>query len=176
MSWTLAGCRKNLLILSVFILCFATMTQKLYSKNKDVIQNGYLIGTRVDSITNRTLIFAPYLQGVGGVTWIFEISDEQLAIVDFRWNVRPNQIPVLHAKYKKLLKGVEVLTANLEYKTVSKSIDTIQNESWVNLIGYVEKNIKVDIKRKYPYWSDLKDPQFIELLRKYGLEIKKLTM
>ncbi len=141
--------------------------------NKIIIQKGYLIGNR-STIIDDTLILEPKLAGVGGVTWVFEISNNELVIVDFRWNVRPNEMPQLHSKYiKKLKRTDKLIIADLEYKTYANYKDTTNKENYVNLVGYVvNQDIEVDIKRKYPYWTNIKDTVFVGLLKKYHLKIK----
>ena len=137
-----------------------------------IIQKGYLLGNR-STIIDDTLILEPQLQGLGGATWIFEISNNELVIVDFRWNVRPNQTPQLHTKHIRTLKGTnKLIKTDLEYKTYSNYNDVTNKESYANLVGYVNQDIKVDIKRKYPYWSNIKDTDFVSLLHKYQLKIK----
>ena len=137
-----------------------------------IIQKGYLLGNR-STIIDDTLILEPQLQGLGGATWIFEISNNELVIVDFRWNVRPNQTPQLHTKQIRILKGTnKLIHADLEYKTYSNHKDATNKENYVSLVGYVNQDVKVDIKRKYPYWSNIKDTDFVSLLHKYQLKIK----
>ena len=142
--------------------------------NKIIFQKGYLIGNR-STIIDDTLILEPQLQGLGGATWIFEISGNQLIIVDFRWNVRPNEIPQLHNKYIRTLKRTDKLViADLEYKTYTNYKDVANKESYVSLVGHViNQNYEINIKRKYPYWSNIKDAEFVDLLKKYHLKITK---
>jgi len=135
------------------------------------IQKGYLIISRSNLIED-TLILEPQLQGLGGATWLFEISNSELVIVDFRWNVRPNQTPQLHTKHIRTLKGTnKLIHADLEYKTYSNHKDATNKENYVSLVGYVNQDIKVDIKRKYPYWTNIKDTELIDLLHKYQLKV-----
>ncbi len=148
-------------------------TANLRYGNKLVFQKGYLIGNR-STIIDDTLILEPQLQGLGGVTWIFEISNNELIIVDFRWNVRPNEIPQLHTKYIRTLKKTEkLITADLEYKTYTNYKDATNKETYVSLVGYViNKDYEINIKRKYPYWTNIKDTEFTNLLNKYHMKIE----
>ncbi|MCF6347990.1 MAG: hypothetical protein L3J20_06795 [Flavobacteriaceae bacterium] len=140
---------------------------------KIIIGEGYLIANRSNLIKD-TLILKPQLDGVGGVTWIFEISNNELVIVDFRWSVRPNQTPQLHTKHIRTLKRInKLITADLEHKTYSNYKDATNKENYVTLVGHVNEDVIIDIKRKYPYWSNIKDTDFVDLLNKYNLKIRK---
>lgn len=144
------------------------MSQNLNYVSKNIITQGYQIGTGVKLVKN-TLILNPYLEGVAGTTWIFETPNNELVILSFYWGVRPNAVPKIDKEYKRSIhKSNLTLNTNVEYTTHSNNYE---NETWTHLSGYIDEEFKIDIKRKYPYWTNIKDTDFVDLLNKYHLEI-----
>jgi hypothetical protein len=158
------------------VLCLVVhlFNQSVLSQNKEnnseiIVNSGIAIGTGVD-VLGDTLVILPHLSGHGGVTWFFELPDNRLVIVDFRWMVTPDAKVSLHSRYLRTPTSTRFINPDLEY---SYFFD-IENAkgSWVRLKGKVLRDMAVDIKINYPYWTDTEDAEFNSLLHKFGLKKK----
>jgi len=162
---------KILIIISLTIfLNNSIMAQQIESDNFRTINKGYVISNAVEIIGD-TLYFYNSLSGKGNVSWFFEIENNKLVIVDFRWLVVPNTNVFMHSKYLRTPKSTINITPDLKYEFYYDK-DYIEEKNWVSLTGEVNKNIKVDIKINSPYWTKNTDKNFIYLINKYNLKIK----
>jgi hypothetical protein len=142
------------------------MNQKIH-----IIEKAFAVGTEV-SISGDTLLFLSHPSGIGSVSWFFELPDKKLAVVGFRWNVKPNASVRIH---KKLLRTEDItseLEADLKYEFYYNVDSENLSGSWIRLFGRVGKNTGVDVKIAFPFWTDTSDKVFVEMLRKYKLTIK----
>ena len=153
-----------------------SINMKISNYGDTIINNGFVIANAVE-ISGDTLFLLPHPSGTGSVSWFFEIFDNRLVVVDFRWHVRPHTIVGLNSKYIRSLKKTETMAkADLKYEFHYDDAYNINYAAnWVRLVGNIEGDIKVDIKINYPYWTDIEDVEYKQLLSKYGLTKKYQT-
>ncbi len=151
------------------------MSQNSDNTSKNVITQGYLIGTGSEIIENK-LTLSQHLNGIAGSTWIFEISNNKLIILTFFWGVKPNAKPELNNIFNITSKGIvnSKKTINVEYK-FHQSNDKIISKNWIQLIGNIDEYTKINIKKVHPYYTNIKNIKFIKLLNKYNMEIGHQT-
>ncbi len=146
------------------------MAQKPNNLFHNKIVNGYQLSTG-SKLIDHTLVLDPVLDGVGGTTWIFESPKKELIILSFYWGVKPGETPVLSRKYSvSNAKVNSLINVNVEYIFHFSEDEALEN-SWTHLKGSLDDNIKIDIKRKYPYMTNIRNTEFINLLDKYKVKI-----
>lgn len=164
---------KLFLYLQYIVLFVSNMTMTQESNNpfKNKIVQGYQIATG-SVLMNDSLILNPMLSGVGGMTWIFESPKNELIILSFYWGVKPGETPKVSRKYKvvngKMSSSINVSVEYLYYRSKNDNIE----DSWTHLKGFLDENIEIDIKRKYPYMTNIRNTEFLHLLDKYKIKVK----
>ncbi|PID86520.1 hypothetical protein CSB08_00875 [Candidatus Gracilibacteria bacterium] len=147
------------------------MTKESNNLFKNKIVQGYQLNTGSE-LTNDILTLNPILSGVGGTTWIFESPKKELIILSFYWGVRPGEIPKVSKKYR--ISDGEVsslINIDVEYIYHAFKDDTLES-SWTHLKGSLDENIEIDIRRKYPYMTNIRNTELVNLLDKYRVKIE----
>lgn len=164
--------KKIILFTTFFINNFIAMSQSKDNISNNIITNGYQFQTNSELIESK-IIFDQLIEGTAGTTWIFEISNCELVILTFNWDVRPNAIPKINNKYKITKDGLENIEVDIKYKFHITNNTKIK-QNWTQLIGYIDQNIMINIKQNYPYFTNIKDVDFNRLLIKYNLKTDSL--
>jgi hypothetical protein len=139
--------------------------------SQNIITKGYQLNTSI-KITENMLVLNPILEGIGGTTWFVELQNHELIILIFSWGVRPDAIPKLDKKYRMFNGKLDTLIdMDIDVEYLFPSVEEGINESWTQLKGSINKEIEINIKKKFPYWTSVKDDEFITLLSKYNLKI-----
>jgi len=139
----------------------------------DTIKSEYKIKTGAVLLENN-LTLNQGLDGVGGCTWLFEVSNNNLIILTFAWPVLPDAKPRLEYSYALSNTDLSyvIQSIDIEYSYCQEE-DTDHQKIWMNyLTGQINQSIQIDIKVAQSFYTDVKDVEFLKLMDKYALKIK----